>query len=338
MSQAAISTMFHPMDESDASAGTTPLPASSTRVMACPAAVTAAGDPLTVASESVAHGTPLCESGDDLEQDEALHDFVRTRPSLFVLGGAGCSTASGLGDYRDRDGNWKRRQPITGQLFVHDPLARARYWARSAVGWPGFGNARPGRAHRALVELQRLGHVRQLVTQNVDGLHQQAGHRDVLELHGTLTTVSCLECAHRQSRNDLQTRLLTLNPWLSGLDARYAPDGDADLELESPDDVQVPTCPQCGGLLKPDVVFFGENVPRATVDFAMQQLRASDALLVAGSSLMVYSGFRFCRDAAARGQPIVIVNDGVTRADALVTLKVGGDCGGRLDRLASRLR
>jgi len=291
-----------------------------------------AGDPLT----------PL--GGDDREPsdghdaaDHELATFVRDHPSLFVLGGAGCSTASGLGDYRDRDGRWKRRQPITGQTFLGDPLARARYWARSSVGWPAFGAARPGTAHRALERLQRAGHVRHLITQNVDGLHQKAGHRGVVELHGTLATVSCVACAHTLSRDDVQLELLRANPWLATLDAAYAPDGDADLELLSPDDVDVPDCPRCGALLKPDVVFFGENVLRATVEQAMADLRQSDALLVAGSSLMVYSGFRFCRDAAARDQPIVIVNDGLTRADDLATLKVAGDCGPRLERLAASL-
>ena len=267
--------------------------------------------------------------------DAALTAFVREHPALFVLGGAGCSTASGLGDYRDRNGEWKRRQPITGQTFLGDPLARARYWARSAIGWPAFGSARPGAAHHALATLQRAGYVRHLVTQNVDGLHQRAGHEGVVELHGTLATVGCVRCGHTLPRDDFQLELLAANPWLASLDAAYAPDGDADLELASPHEVSVPDCPRCGGLLKPDVVFFGENVPKETVALAMERLRGADALLVAGSSLMVFSGFRFCRDAAARGQPIVIVNDGRTRADELATLKVEGDCGTRLSRLAS---
>lgn len=267
--------------------------------------------------------------------DEALANLLHQYPSLFVLSGAGCSTASGLGDYRDRAGQWKRRQPITGQVFLNDPLARARYWARSAVGWPMFSRARPGAAHHALASLQASGHVRQLVTQNVDGLHQAAGHVDVLELHGSLASVGCVSCGARRTRDDFQVDLIGQNPWLATLDARHAPDGDADLELDSPDAADIPACRECGGLLKPDVVFFGENVPRDTVDFAMAQLRQSDALLVAGSSLMVFSGFRFCRDAAARGQPVIILTDGVTRADELAILKATGDCGARLACLAA---
>jgi len=267
------------------------------------------------------------------ELDLALAKLLDDKPSLFVLSGAGCSTASGLGDYRDRAGQWKRRQPITGQVFLNDPLARARYWARSSVGWPMFSQAIPGMAHHALAALQASGNVRQLVTQNVDGLHQQAGHRDVLELHGSLSRATCVNCGIHRSRDDFQDELIGRNPWLASLDATYAPDGDADLELESPDAVDIPDCVRCGGLLKPAVVFFGENVPRETVDFAMAQLRESDALLVAGSSLMVYSGFRFCRAAAKRGQPIIIMTDGVTRADDIASLKLPGDCGTRLSRL-----
>ena len=257
------------------------------------AAVSASGDPLSA--------EPAVRDTDGPDADAALAAFVRAHPRLFVLGGAGCSTAAGLGDYRDRDGQWKRRQPITGQLFLGDPLARARYWARSAVGWPAFGSARPAAAHRALAALQRSGHAAHLVTQNVDGLHQRAGHEGVVELHGTLATVSCVHCGEGVSRDAFQHTLLAANPWLDALDAAHAPDGDADLELASPDAVAVPGCARCGGLMKPDVVFFGENVPKATVAQAMEHLRAADALLVAGSSLMVFSGFRFCRDAAARG-------------------------------------
>jgi len=298
-------------------------------------AVTAAGDPLRTTPTAVVTRSAGATSPD--ADDAALERFVRAHPALFVLGGAGCSTASGLGDYRDREGNWKRRQPITGQTFLGDPLARARYWARSAVGWPAFGAARPGAAHHALAALQRSGHARHLVTQNVDGLHREAGHEGVVELHGTLATVSCVACGDTRSRDAFQQELLGANPWLATLDAAHAPDGDADLELASPDAVDVPACARCGGLMKPDVVFFGENVPRATVELAMAGLRGADALLVAGSSLMVFSGYRFCRDAAARGQPIVVVNDGRTRADDLLTLKIEGDCGTRLARLATAL-
>ena len=268
-------------------------------------------------------------------EDFGLAEFVTQHPRLFVLTGAGCSTASGLGDYRDQKGQWKRRQPITGQTFIGDEAARKRYWARSSVGWPSFSQALPGQAHHALTELQEQGRIVSLVTQNVDRLHQRAGHKGVVDLHGVLSTVSCIECARVLSRDDFQIRLLSGNPWLGSLTAAHAPDGDADLEVSDLDTMQVPACTNCGGLLKPDVVFFGENVPREKVQLAMVALASADALLVAGSSLMVYSGFRFCRDAQKRGQPIVIVNNGLTRADSLASLKIQGDCGQRLTTLAT---
>lgn len=269
--------------------------------------------------------------------DSLLTEFVQQHPRLMVLTGAGCSTASGLGDYRDKSGQWKRKQPITGQVFIGNESARKRYWARSSVGWPSFSNAQPGHSHKALRELQNQGHVDLLVTQNVDRLHQKAGHTDVIDLHGVLATVSCIECQHCIERDDFQQQLLHHNIWLNSLSAEHAPDGDADLELESLASMIVPACERCGGILKPDVVFFGENVPRQTVHRAMSAVAEADALLVAGSSLMVYSGYRFCREAQRLGKPIVIVNDGLTRADEIASLKVEGDCGERLGRLARSL-
>ncbi len=262
-----------------------------------------------------------------------LHRFIMDCPRLFILTGAGCSTAAGLGDYRDKNGQWKRPQPITGQTFINDTLARKRYWARSAVGWPSFSAAKPAAAHHALAQLQKLGFAKTLVTQNVDELHQQAGHSNVIDLHGVLSTVSCLDCKSRESRNDFQQRLLAANPWISNLSAAHAPDGDADLELDQLDSVSVPACQRCHGMLKPDVVFFGENVDKHIVTSALHELSQADALLVAGSSLMVFSGFRFCRAAAGNGQPIVIVNHGKTRADDMAALKITGDIGENLDKL-----
>ncbi len=276
---------------------------------------------------------PVSNSEPDAE-DLDLADFVSQHPKLLVLTGAGCSTASGLGDYRDQNGQWKRRQPITGQTFIGDEAARKRYWARSSVGWPSFSQALPGQSHHALAQLQEQGRIVSLVTQNVDRLHQRAGHNNVVDLHGVLATVSCIDCAQTISRDDFQIRLLAANPWLGSLTAAHAPDGDADLEVSDLDTMQLPACTRCGGLLKPDVVFFGENVPREKVQQAMTALASADALLVAGSSLMVYSGFRFCREAQKRGQPIVIVNNGLTRADSLASLKIQGDCGQRLMTLA----
>jgi len=272
----------------------------------------------------------------------SVADIITPGTRVMVLTGAGCSTASGLGDYRDKSGQWKRAQPITGQTFCKDELARHRYWARSSVGWPAFSRADPSLAHHALVDLEKNGTVKHLVTQNVDQLHQRAGHQSVIDLHGVLASVSCIGCAYTGSRHEFQERLISANSWLNQLSASYAPDGDADLETDDAmqdrlANMQIPPCPECHDLLKPDVVFFGENVPKTRVEKAMQQLRQADVLLVAGSSLMVFSGYRFCRDASQRNQPIVIFNDGKTRADDIATVLVDGDCGERLSQLAKQL-
>lgn len=193
-------------------------------------------------------------------------------------------------------------------------------------------------AHTALQQLEQQNLLVSLVTQNVDQLHQKAGHKHVVDLHGRLSTVSCIDCHFEQSRDDYQQKLFEANNWLSSLTADYAPDGDADLEIDNLARMDVPPCPNCNGLMKPDVVFFGETVGKATVAACMDNLRSSDALLVVGSSLMVYSGFRFCRDAQRRDQPIIIINNGTTRADELAQIKIEGDCGQRLQRLSTTLR
>jgi NAD-dependent SIR2 family protein deacetylase len=269
-------------------------------------------------------------------QNEQLAEFVHKHPRLFVLTGAGCSTASGLGDYRDSNGQWKRKQPITGQIFLNDELARKRYWARSSVGWPSFDRAEPNGAHHALIVLEKNNRLSLLVTQNVDRLHQKAGHQNIVDLHGVLATVTCLSCGLKEDRNEYQQRLLLTNPWLKNLTAKHAPDGDADLNMEHLDTMNVPSCTQCNGLLKPDVVFFGENVAKPIVEQSMQALHDSDALMVAGSSLMVYSGFRFCKDALKKCKPIAIINRGKTRADDFATLNIQGDCGTLLQALVDQ--
>lgn len=266
--------------------------------------------------------------------DFQLAEFVQAHPSLLVLTGAGISIESGLGAYRDRYGQWQRRQPITGQVFIHDELARKRYWARSYVGWPAFSRAIPAASHNALKQLQLSGHTDLLVTQNVDRLHQKAGHENVIDLHGVLATVSCVACDRSIERDDFQHQLLSSNYWLQSLSGSYAPDGDADLDLNDLKPMIVPPCTNCGDIMKPDVVFFGESVPRHKVSHIMNHLMVVDALLVAGSSLMVYSGYRFCKEAHRLGKPIAIINEGITRADELADLKVGGDCGERLKTLA----
>jgi NAD-dependent SIR2 family protein deacetylase len=264
---------------------------------------------------------------------EALRDFVKRHSRLFVLGGAGCSTDSGIPDYRDERGEWKRVRPVMYQDFMGSAAVRQRYWARSLVGWQRFGTALPGPAHHALARLEQQGRVELLVTQNVDRLHQGAGSERVVDLHGRLDQVRCMGCERRSSREALQGRLLAVNPAIAGLSARQAPDGDADLELSDLSGFQVPACPACGGILKPDVVFFGENVPHARVAVAMRALARADAMLVVGSSLMVYSGYRFVQTAVARPIPVACVNLGRTRADDLLTLKVCAPAGEALSFL-----
>ena len=275
----------------------------------------------------------------------ALRDFIAAHTRLFVLTGAGLSHGSGIPTYRDHDARWQRSAPITHQDFKASDAARKRYWARSMAGWPLMGRAQPNAAHRALAALQANAHVRSLITQNVDGLHQRAGSSDVIELHGNVGAVLCLDCGERVSRADVQGYLIALNPALaqgragitetgsaddiqsagSADSPRIAPDGDADID-DPTDDFVVPPCPSCGGTLKPDVVFFGDNVPRERVHRAFAALDDADAMLVVGSSLMVYSGFRFCERAAASGKPIASVNQGRTRADHLYALKIEDDC------------
>jgi NAD-dependent SIR2 family protein deacetylase len=255
-----------------------------------------------------------------------LPEFVAIHQRLFVLTGAGCSTDSGIPDYRDANGGWKRAQPVTYQAFVGELSTRQRYWARSLIGWRRFGRAQPNAAHQALTRLEQQGKLTLLLTQNVDRLHQAAGSENVVDLHGRLDQVRCLVCEQRISRVDFQAELLRLNPAWADLDAADAPDGDADLEGQDFSRFQVPPCPHCEGMLKPDVVFFGENVPRQRVDAGMQALHDADAMLVVGSSLMVYSGYRFAYAAARAGKPIAAVNIGHTRADPLLTLKVEQSC------------
>ena len=265
---------------------------------------------------------------------DPLDEFVESHPRLFVLTGAGCSTDSGIPDYRDSEGEWKRAQPVMFQPFMADAHTRQRYWARSLIGWRYFGRAKPNRAHLALAELERQGRVELLVTQNVDCLHETAGSHNVVDLHGRLDTVRCMSCEQRVPRRDFQARLLAENPLWAQLDAREAPDGDADLEGRDFTTFNVPPCEYCGGILKPDVVFFGESVPRDRVDRAMQGLHEADAMLVVGSSLMVYSGYRFAQAAAEAGKPIAAVNLGRTRADHLLSLKVSQSCSEALGPLA----
>ena len=253
---------------------------------------------------------------------EMLAGFLARHPHTLVLTGAGLSTASGIPDYRDRDGVRRGRAPIQGPDFRRIEAVRRRYWARSMVGWPTLAQARPNAGHAALAALEAGGRIGSLLTQNVDGLHQQAGSRAVLELHGNIHTVVCLDCRTQMPRALVQAMLEDANPQLAGAMAMPLPDGDAQLEPEALDKFQLPSCPHCAGTLMPDVVFFGDNLPPARTAQALAQMAAADALLVVGSSLMVYSGFRFCLLAAEAGKPIAAINLGVTRADHLIGMKI----------------
>ena len=271
-----------------------------------------------------------------MPHDDRLHDWIARHRRVFALTGAGCSTASGIPDYRNNDGEWKRKPPVMIQAFRAEDAVYRRYWARACSGWPRLTAAAPNAAHRAFAAWEAAGTLCQLVTQNVDGLHQRAGSRAVIDLHGRLDVVICLGCGARTPRADLQTVMSEANPGWQSV-AEPAPDGDADIDAAAVEAFAAPRCERCGGLLKPDVVFFGENVPRDRYAHACESLANADALLVAGSSLMVYSGFRFVRLAYEAGLPIAIVNRGRTRGDDLAELKIEDDVGSRLTEAVAAL-
>jgi NAD-dependent SIR2 family protein deacetylase len=263
-----------------------------------------------------------------------LASFIARAGRVAVVTGAGVSTASGIPDYRDRNGEWKHARPVQYADFVSKPEVRKRYWARSYSGWQRISNAEPNRAHTALAALESAGTVDTIITQNVDGLHRRAGSRHVIDLHGRLQSVRCMGCGRITCRDEWQIELAAANPeWQPETDC-FAPDGDAELRDEDVSGFVTPDCVACGGFVKPDVVFFGESVPRERVESAFEATDRADALLVIGSSLMVYSGYRFARRAAETGKPIAIVNRGRTRADELAALRIDADCGDILDRVS----
>lgn len=260
-------------------------------------------------------------------------NFFDQHEKFFVLTGAGVSAASGIPTYRDHKGNWKRSDPIKHNEFIDQINMRKRYWARSMVGWKYVKKAEPSPAHRKLADLEAGNRIEMLVTQNVDGLHQRAGSKKTIDLHGRLDQVICMDCRALSKRADLQVQLEALNPPLAEFVATQLPDGDADIDDFDMTTVNIPDCQDCGGMLKPDVVFFGDNVPRARVKTAMDSLQNSDALLVVGSSLQVFSGYRFCKIAKQNGTPIGCINIGLTRADSLLSAKLIMDCSHALSLL-----
>jgi NAD-dependent SIR2 family protein deacetylase len=274
-----------------------------------------------------------CTAGSELSR---LTELVGSG-GCVVLSGAGLSTESGIPDYRGPDGT-RRVTPMQYAEFAGSSGARQRYWARSYIGWQRFSRAEPNTGHRAVAWIQQAGLLRGLVTQNVDGLHQAAGARDVVELHGALDRVVCLGCRETLARTHIQEMLTALNP---GFDARATeinPDGDAELPASELDRFAMADCPACGdGPLKPDVVFFGETVPRDRVDHCFGLVEQARSLLVLGSSLTVMSGYRFVIHAAKRGIPVAIVNSGPTRGDAKADLKLDAPLGRVLPELVRRL-
>jgi NAD-dependent SIR2 family protein deacetylase len=256
----------------------------------------------------------------------SLAAFLSDAGSLVVLTGAGVSTSSGIPDYRDRNGEWKQSQPIQYGDFVRSASARKRYWSRSCIGWPHFSKAAPNPAHEALARLESNGKVDTVITQNVDELHARAGSRNVIDLHGRLSKVRCLGCDAVTERSAFQRALADANPGWHAQATAIRADGDAELGHADEEDFVVPDCDACGGTLKPDVVMFGESVPKPRVADAMAAVDRADALLVTGSSLMVFSGFRFARRASETGKPIAILNQGRTRADDLAALRIDADC------------
>ena len=282
----------------------------------------------------MANVQPLPAPAPEISLSEVAAALCDAAP-FMVLTGAGVSTGSGIPDYRDHAGAWKRRAPMQLSEFIGSELGRQRYWARSLVGWKTVESAQPNAAHHALAALEQRGQIQGLVTQNVDGLHQRAGSQQVVDLHGRLDRVECLDCGRVMPRQEHQMALEAANPdWAASVQKTgIAPDGDADLQAADYAEFCVPACSACGGLLKPAVVFFGENVPLERVTTVRQMLAQSGGLLVVGSSLMVWSGYRFVRAAAAAGKPVYILGLGVTRGDAEAQGRVTMECRAGLSAL-----
>jgi len=278
-------------------------------------------------------------SGPAIPHTTSLAAVIRAveRRGAVVLSGAGLSTESGIPDYRGRSGTLRRHTPMTYQEFVASEPGRQRYWARSHVGWRTIARARPNDGHRAVARLAKAGYLSGVITQNVDGLHQAAGSPDVVELHGSLDRVMCLGCRGISSRPELDERLRAANVGFDAVATRVNPDGDVELADEVVRDFRLVGCLDCGGILKPDVVFFGENVPPERVRQCYDLVERAESLLVLGSSLTVMSGLRFVRHAAKLGIPVLIINQGRTRGDACASVRVERPLGAALTEIVDRL-
>jgi NAD-dependent SIR2 family protein deacetylase len=255
---------------------------------------------------------------------------------VVVLSGAGLSTESGIPDYRGPTGLARRAEPMTYQAFTAAAAARQRYWARSHLGWRHIARATPNLGHQAVAEMERRGLLSAIITQNVDGLHQAAGAQDIVELHGSLSRVICLRCGERTPRDELDQRLRAANPDWAAQARQVNPDGDAVLDDGATDRFKVVDCRRCAGVLKPDVIFFGENVPPGRVADCYALVSEARALLVLGSSLTVMSGYRFVRHAARLGVPVAIINRGRTRGDAQATVTLDAPLGSVLTTLTNQ--
>lgn len=262
-----------------------------------------------------------------------LKRFLDTHNKILVLTGAGLSTHSGIPAYRDKEGQWLRRTPIFYQDFIQCPIARRRYWARSYFGWHHVANAKPNAGHLQLAKFEHEGRIQTLITQNVDGLHERAGNQALIEIHGQLGRVKCLDCGGQHSRHDIQELLESANQHWSADVLGFNPDGDVELDEAAYPDFNVVACPHCQGRLKPDVVFFGESVPLSVSQSVESAINECDGILVVGSSLVVMSGYRIAKQAYIQNKPVVAINEGRTRADGLLAFKIPGDCVEILDSL-----
>ena len=273
----------------------------------------------------------------DTVQLNRLTQLFSGAQRFCALTGAGCSTESGLPAYRDDKGDWKHTKPMEHRDFVGSDAMRKFYWARSMQGWPNFQKAQPSQTHDALTRLQKSGHVSHIITQNVDRLHQISGSKNVIDLHGRLDQVVCLECHQVSERQMFQKELEKLNAAIEVNKRFIRPDGDVEIDSQTLENFNVPVCQQCQGVLKPNVVFFGDVLNAQTAQASMKAIEQAEGLMVVGSSLMVFSGFRLVKRAVELGKPVVIINRGMTRADDLYSLKIKHESGVVLNQLIESL-